>query len=111
MDLTYCKPSCLRCVIHKTPNARGWIYSLRCVRCQRLGESRSWIPKSEVDESKADTMPLFGKMPSDACPICGTIAKLERHHLAPRNRFGDAEMWPQVDICARCHDRWHRIMG
>jgi len=36
MDLTYCKPSCLRCVIHKTPNARGWIYSLRCVRWHRI---------------------------------------------------------------------------
>ena len=110
MAMMYCD-RCPRYVIHKTPNARGWIYSLRCTVCPRLGESRSWIPKSEVDESKVGEMPLWGEMPKDACPVCGTVAKLERHHLAPRNRFKDAELWPQVDICARCHDRWHRIMG
>ena len=107
----YCRPNCARFVVHKTANARGWIFSLRCPCCQRLGERRSWIPKKQVDRSRESDMPVYGELPKDVCIVCGTICKTERNHFAPRNRFVDADNWPQGDLCAACHDRWHRVMG
>lgn len=42
------------------------------------------------------------------CRACGDLGPTEVHHLAPRARFHDADEWPQVVLCVRCHLRWHR---
>lgn len=110
MTFIYCNPICSNYVVHKTPNARGWIFSLRCARCQRLRD-KSWIPHKDVDMTKLHEMPIWAGRPADSCPICGKIGLLESHHLAPQAKFADSELWPKIDVCVECHDRWHRVMG
>ena len=38
---------------------------------------------------------------------------VERHHFAPKARFGyeEADRWPQGYLCKQHHDVWHEVMG
>ena len=37
---------------------------------------------------------------------------VERHHFAPKRRFGleEADRWPQGYLCKQHHDVWHEVM-
>ena len=50
--------------------------------------------------------------PQPRCHVCAAVGPVERHHLAPRNLFGDAEAerWPTVLVCRPCHERWHAVV-
>jgi predicted HNH restriction endonuclease len=48
---------------------------------------------------------------TDRCAVCGTDGPVEVHHFAPIALFGaEADAWPVADLCAQCHDRWHRLV-
>src|SRR2546422_2883051 len=47
-----------------------------------------------------------------ACTYCGGKNGVQEHHLSPRVLFlDDADEWPRLMLCKRCHNRWHRIVG
>ena len=41
---------------------------------------------------------------------CGRT-DIELHHFAPRSLFPDADNWPCLPLCVRCHKRWHDVTG
>ena len=45
------------------------------------------------------------------CRVCRTEAPLETHHLAPCGLFNRPNDWPVTQICRRCHELWHEVMG
>lgn len=83
-----------------------------CTGCDRpinLGHS---FAKSLFTSAELAAMPWTNSDPGEACEICGGIAHLENHHLAPRAQFGaEAEKWPIVRCCRPCHAFWHLKMG
>jgi hypothetical protein len=71
-----------------------------------------WAPKMWFTPAELDALPFAEAEPLPTCTVCGVRAKLESHHLAPRELFGEeAERWPCVDVCRDCHERWHERIG
>ncbi len=68
-----------------------------------LGLARFWsLPRC------AEVYPLE----PERCPVCGRLALLEEHEVAPRAVFGDeAHGWPTVWCCRACHEGWHERTG
>lgn len=85
---------------------------LWCSSCNRAAlAGSSYVPVAAYSDDELRRMPMrtLASTPDAPCEVCGSIAKLERHHLAPRNIFGDAcERWPTVLVCRPCHEEWHR---
>lgn len=47
--------------------------------------------------------------PDGGCAYCGrNTTELEEHHLSPKVLFKEeADEWPTIMLCKRCHRRWH----
>jgi hypothetical protein len=93
----------------------GFHVFARCVSgCQvKTQIGGIWAPKMWFTPAELEAMPLTDAEPLPTCTVCGVRAKLESHHLAPRELFGDeeCERWPRVDVCRDCHERWHERIG
>lgn len=42
-----------------------------------------------------------------ACTLCGSVKRLQRHHLVPRSKGGSDTPVNQVALCEECHRRLH----
>jgi len=80
---------------------------------RRIGTAA--IPRKLLTAEQFYLLPLVRQsLPTEPerCPVCGELALLEEHHVAPRVAFGDeADRWPTVWVCRRCHERWHERTG
>jgi 5-methylcytosine-specific restriction endonuclease McrA len=45
------------------------------------------------------------------CRNCGSAENLQVHHMNLRSRLGDDCIENLITLCARCHERLHRIAG
>lgn len=85
-----------------------------CQPCDRiatrdLGYAGPWVPKADLPANTAvEQLPRVnnGWQPAP-CQVCGTVTKLQWHHLAPRALMPNADQWPQVWTCDQCHMSWH----
>ena len=58
-----------------------------------------------------DALPLVD-VGRERCYGCGEQRVLEEHHLAPKERFGEAaNAWPTVELCRACHMHWHEMQA
>ena len=83
-----------------------------CSRCDRPAHGgRSYRPIASVAPDALRRMPEIAAPTEGFCSVCQAARPLEVHHLAPRNVFRDeADLWPTVEVCRECHERWHRLM-
>jgi len=113
------RPLCRHCgcisTWHKQATGRGWRVMPWCARCWRHPTAcakpaqghKTWVSISGFTTQEIASMPVKPGY-EEACDVCGTVAPIELHHLAPRALYGDAcELWPTTRICAPCHDGWH----
>lgn len=87
----------------------------RCDNCQAnvLGAGY-WTPHEYLLEHSVDieTLEILSdqRVKTPPCAVCGTRGS-ETHHWAPRHLFGaEADLWPTVRLCRRCHQRWYRVV-
>lgn len=109
-------PQCMWC---KAPGAwakagisTGFKVTAWCWDCARPATTQLAVSKTRFDKHVIDAMPPV-EQAKVRCPICSKkVDQLEAHHVAPRELFGDeAELWPTVECCRACHERWHARMG
>ena len=43
------------------------------------------------------------------CMKCGTNTYLEKHHVLPKNTFG--ETGDKIELCPNCHTEYHQELG
>jgi hypothetical protein len=84
-----------------------------CRECWRPVSGGIFPSHALFTEAEREAMPwVDSDEPVQFCPICNTAQRLEEHHLAPRAKFPDEfHLWPTVNVCRKCHDRWHERMG
>lgn len=105
----------------RVPNSTGWQVRGWCSACGgHPVQGRTWWPKSGFAPEQLaalEAVPQSPQLPllpmEQRCPVClAEDVVLEKHHLAPRARFGrEADRWPTHYVCRRCHERWHARMG
>jgi hypothetical protein len=110
-------PKCKYCgglsVFSRAGGTSGFKVTAWCCACQRPAmPNRIWWPKAGWTPEQIACMPWVEGSAKATCPVCKRVAALEQHHLSPREIFGDeCDAWPTVDVCRRCHERWHDLMG
>lgn len=116
-------PACraLKCIEQKTfvqwtkqRISTGFHVFARCANgCHVMTHTGGiWAPKMWFTREEIEAMPFAESWPLETCPVCGTSARLETHHLAPKEMFGEeSARWPTVDVCRACHEHWHARMG
>lgn len=81
---------CDRAVTHERYPVRG-----ACV-------SEGWLRKTTG--LRLNDLPVIrGQIRYRLCSRCLQTVPCEMHHTAPRAVFTDAETWPVVPLCSRCH--------
>lgn len=99
----------------KQEGTSGYRIFARCITCNATVASNGlWLAHSLFTDDEIAQMPWDGSAQDkrEPCTVCGVPAKLELHHLAPREMFGDeCERWPQVRVCRRCHECWHNVVN
>lgn len=97
----------------RTRTSSGYKISEFCTGCDRPINPGQFAAHSRFTTEELSAMPWTQESdPMAACQVCGAVAPLENHHLAPRAQFGaEADLWPQVRVCRACHSFWHRAMG
>lgn len=103
--------ACIKCgaipSVARESVGSGWRTLWWCYRCNDLAfGGDSWLP------NKRDLMqlPIVSRKADEPCQVlrCLNVGQLEEHHLAPYEFFGDdADRWPTIRVCKRCHDKWH----
>lgn len=91
----------------------GFVFSHWCDACSSYAvRTRPFVSIKGTGINPESVREIGPRRPDKPCSVCGTVAQLERHHLAPYSRFGDAaDDWPVVEVCRACHEDWHRKMG
>jgi len=64
-----------------------------------------------MDGKKITDLPIKPHAEYRVCEKCHTFQMCEVHHIAPRAFFGDeADSWPTLCLCRKCHEAWHTVM-
>lgn len=109
--------SCIHCggkvEPRKTIMANGEVaVSLFCPACNLRATKDPWISKAEY-AAEIDDMPIENDYRgSELCGYdeCENPA-VEKHHYAPRQKFGDdCDNWPIGPLCRIHHRTWHATM-
>lgn len=112
-------PACHRCgrasVWFRVKLAHGTAVTARCTDCDASAvRGRAFWPARMFSLRELSAMPLRATGNLGLCAVCNAQAALEEHHLAPRHLFPaddgsreDANAWPVVSICGKCHELWH----
>lgn len=103
--------------LHRYPLAHGSAhYGFYCVACDRYPRAKGagpWLARAALNatDEQLEDLPWVPTAAFGLCAVCGVTGRLELHHLAPRNVFGEeADAWPTVRVCGECHAHWHRRM-
>ena len=65
----------------------------------------------ELGYSSVDEIPVEQDLVDGVCQRCSGSGT-EVHHTSPREVFGDdADNWPLIDLCRKCHAEWHERMN
>lgn len=109
------------CIWCKSPDAIEWRrmsistgfkIEAWCLDCGKPAKPGNFAPKPAFLPNEIEAMPWTEASNKAKCPVCRTHAHLECHHLAPREFFGnECDLWPTVEVCRTCHERWHLKMG
>jgi hypothetical protein len=97
----------------RVAQSTGFKISAWCTMCGRPAAPGNFAAKTSFTPAEIDAMPWLELEESkSACSVCSKQAHLESHHLAPRELFGDeCELWPKVEVCRACHERFHERIG
>lgn len=86
---------------------------MRCVDCDSPVEPGHWIAHGKLADMGyhgIDTLPVW-RDDRDQVPPCSRCGALgaETHHTYPRAIDGaeEADRWPTIWLCRRCHNLWH----
>lgn len=80
-----------------------------CIDCDEAVQPGHFEAHDTIYDT-LDSLPIWrdyrGQNPP--CARCGDMTS-EEHHMYPRALEGleEAERWPKVWICRKCHGRWH----
>jgi 5-methylcytosine-specific restriction endonuclease McrA len=82
---------------------------MRCVDCDRPVQSGHWLAHDAIYGDIED-LPIWQdyREHNPRCARCGVLGT-EEHHIHPKALAGaeEAELWPKIHLCRRCHGLWH----
>ena len=85
----------------------------RWVTKEKAWHGGLWLPAGHphLEGKRVTDLPIKPHAEYRVCEKCHTFQLCEVHHIAPRAFFGDdADAWPTVCLCRRCHETWHRLV-
>ena len=95
----------------RQPSGGGWQVRFRCSSCNNYSRAIAHECFRDGVIETLDVHDPWGRLHQE-CAVCGRHGPTEGHHLAPRQNFGEeACRWPVVEVCRKCHERWHQRMG
>lgn len=64
-----------------------------------------------MDGKQVSDLPIKPHAWYRVCEKCHQFQLCEVHHVAPRALFGEqADEWPTLYLCRKCHEAWHSIV-
>ena len=119
-----CNIMCEGDVVQRLCNRNVSHWYIMCTHCEGrttfiAGNAIKWL---DIDDHKVQD-DRCQHCAGQGCPNCevnpcqyqGCTTPhhlVERHHFAPKARFGyeEADRWPQGYLCKQHHDVWHEVM-
>lgn len=90
--------------------ANGVVHvAMVCIDCNEATKPGHFEPHDTIYD-RLDDLPIWRdyREQNPPCARCGDLAS-EEHHVYPKAVDGpeEAERWPKVWLCRKCHGLWH----